>query len=214
MKRLIVMTKYPEPGRTKTRLIPALGAAGAADLHRRLGLHTVEQVRSSLPEIRYAGGDQHLMRDWLGDFNYIHQGDGDLGDRMSRAFVTGFDQGCDRIVMIGTDCPAIDSALVDQAFERLNQTEVVFGPAADGGYYLIGLRKQIPELFCGIEWSSNSVLRDSLEILDRLGITSSLLEVLPDIDRPEDLRYLKPDFWDLIPLANRPLTPNSGGTGG
>jgi uncharacterized protein len=214
MNRLIVMTKYPEPGRTKTRLIPALGADGAAELHRRLGLHTVNQVRSYQPEIRYAGGSQDLMQNWLGDFDYVHQGDGDLGDRMNRAFVEAFNQGCDRIVMIGTDCPAIDLALVDRAFEALDKTDVVFGPAMDGGYYLIGLQKHIPELFCGIAWSTSSVLQNSLEILECLQIKSSLLEVLPDIDRPEDLKYLRPDFGNLNPLANRPLTPNSGGTGG
>ncbi len=189
MNRLIVMTKYPEPGRAKTRLIPALGAEGAAQLHRRLGLHTVEQVRSYQPEIRYAGGDQGLMRDWLGDFDYVDQGDGDLGDRMSRAFVEGFNQGCDRMIMIGTDCPKVDKTLIDRAFDALNNTEVVFGPAIDGGYYLIGLRKYIPELFCNIKWSTDSVLRDSLESLDRLQIRSTLLELLPDIDRPEDLKY-------------------------
>jgi uncharacterized protein len=189
MNRLIIMTKYPELGRAKTRLIPALGPEGAADLHRRLGLHTVNQVRSYQPEIRYAGGSQDLMRDWLGDFDYVHQADGDLGDRMSHAFIEGFDQGCDRIVMIGTDCPAIDSALVDRAFEALNKTDVVFGPAIDGGYYLIGLQKHIPELFCNIAWSTDSVLQDSLKILDNLKIKSSLLKWLPDIDRPEDLKY-------------------------
>jgi uncharacterized protein len=77
MKRLIIMTKYPEPGQTKTRLIPALGAEGAANLHRKLGLHTVDQVRSYQPEIRYAGGNQDLMQNWLGDFDYVYQGDGD-----------------------------------------------------------------------------------------------------------------------------------------
>ncbi len=189
MNRLIVMTKYPEPGRAKTRLIPALGAEGAAQLHRRLGLHTVEQVRSYMPEIRYAGGNQDLMRDWLGDFDYVHQGDGDLGDRMSRAFAEGFDYGFDRMIMIGTDCPKVDQTLIDRAFEELDKTEVVFGPAIDGGYYLIGLRKYIPELFCNIKWSTDSVLRDSLESLDRLQIRSTLLELLPDIDRPEDLKY-------------------------
>lgn len=189
MNQLIVMTKYPEPGRTKTRLIPALGETGAADLHRRLGLHTVNQVRSYQPEIRYSGGNQHLMRDWLGDFNYVHQGDGNLGDRMSRAFVEAFDQGYDRIVMIGTDCPAIDFALIDRAFEALNRTEVVFGPAMDGGYYLIGLQKHIPDLFCNIAWSTDSVIWDSLRVLDRLAVEFELLEMLPDIDRPEDLQY-------------------------
>jgi uncharacterized protein len=188
------MTKYPEPGQTKTRLIPALGAGGAAELHRRLGIHTVKTVRSFNPEIHYSGGDPNLMHNWLGDFKYVTQSKGDLGDRMKQAFQLGFDQGCDRIVMIGTDCPAIDKALIDRAFLALNKIEVVFGPAIDGGYYLIGLRKQILELFSTIKWSTASVLQDSLTIVKDLNLSYELLEILPDIDRPEDLQYLKADI--------------------
>lgn len=202
MKRLIIMTKYPQPGQTKTRLIPALGAVGAADLHRQLGFHTVNQVRSLTPEIhleiRYAGGNQPLMKSWLGDLqedcHYVPQGDGDLGDRMARAFVAGFDEGYDRIVMIGTDCPSVDSSLIHRAFLALENTDIVFGPATDGGYYLIGLRKMIPDLFIDLAWSTPSVLSDSLAILDRLKIPSTLLETLSDIDRPEDLKHLSSHF--------------------
>lgn len=194
MNRLIVMTKYPEPGQTKTRLIQALGAGGAAKLHRRLGIHTAKTVGSFNPEIHYSGGDLDLMHNWLGDFKYVSQSDGDLGDRMKQAFQSGFDQGCDRIVMIGTDCPAIDVALIDRAFLALNQTDVVFGPAVDGGYYLIGLRKQILELFSNITWSTSSVLQDSLAIVNDLNLSYELLEILPDIDRPEDLQYLNADI--------------------
>ena len=195
MNRLIVMTKYPEPGQTKTRLIPALGVGGAAKLHRRLGIHTAKTVGSFNPEIHYSGGDLDLMHHWLGDFKYVTQSDGDLGDRMKQAFQSGFDQGCDRIVMIGTDCPAIDKALIDRAFLALNKTDVVFGPAIDGGYYLIGLRKQILELFSNIAWSTASVLQDSLAIVNDLDLSYELLEILPDIDRPDDLEYLNADIW-------------------
>ena len=135
------------------------------------------------------------MREWLGDFKYVAQSDGDLGDRMKQAFQLGFDQGCDRIVMTGTDCPAIDAGLIDRAFSILNQTDVVFGPAIDGGYYLIGLRKQVLELFSTIAWSTASVLKDSLAIVNDLNLSYELLEILPDIDRPEDLQYLNSDIW-------------------
>ena len=195
MNRLIVMTKYPEPGQTKTRLIPALGVGGAAELHRRLGIHTAKTLKSFTPEIHYSGGDPNLMRNWLGDFKYVSQSDGDLGDRMKQAFQSGFNQGCDRIVMIGTDCLAIDGALIDRAFSALNQIDVVFGPAVDGGYYLIGLRKQVLELFSNIPWSTASVLQDSLAIVNDLNLSYELLEILPDIDRPEDLQYLNIDIW-------------------
>jgi rSAM/selenodomain-associated transferase 1 len=135
------------------------------------------------------------MYDWLGNFRYVSQSNGDLGDRMKQAFQSGFDQGCDRIVMIGTDCPAIDEALIDRAFSALNQIDVVFGPAVDGGYYLIGLRKQVLELFSNITWSTASVLQDSLAIVNDLNLSCELLEILPDIDRPEDLQYLNADIW-------------------
>ena len=195
MNRLIVMTKYPEPGKAKTRLIPALGAGGAVKLHCRLGTHTTKTLGSFNPEIHYCGGDSNSMREWLGDFKYIVQSDGDLGDRMKHAFQLGFDQGYDRIVMIGTDCPAIDAGLIDRAFSALNQIDVVFGPAVDGGYYLIGLRKQVSELFSTISWSTDTVLQDSLAIVNDLNLRCELLETLPDIDRPEDLQYLSTDIW-------------------
>ena len=204
MNRLIVMTKYPEAGLTKTRLIPALGVGGAAKLHRRLVIHTAKTIGSFNPEIHYSGGNQRLMYDWLGDFKYVSQSDGDLGDRMKHSFQLGFDEGCDRIVMIGTDCPAIDEALIDRAFLALNKTDVIFGPAVDGGYYLIGLRKQILELFSNISWSTASVLQDSLTIVNNLNLSYELLEILPDIDRPEDLQYLDAEIWlDDIGVADK-----------
>ncbi len=188
--RLIIMTKYPEPGKTKTRLIPALGAIGAAQVQRQLGDHTIAQVREFNPEIRYAGGSKALMQQWLGDFNFVPQGAGDLGDRMSQAFAEGFQSGCDRMVMIGTDCPAIDSTLIQQAFTELLNYDLVLGPASDGGYYLIGLRSHYHQLFKGIRWSTESVLAETLKIATQIKLSSQLLTMLSDIDRPEDLVLL------------------------
>ena len=192
--RLIIMTKYPEPGQTKTRLIPALGPQGAANLHRQFGLNTVAVGAEFDPEIRYAGGDETLMRDWLGDFQFVAQGDGDLGDRMSRAFADGFAKGpmggCDRIVMIGTDCPGISPTLIQTAFVTLLTADLVLGPATDGGYYLIGLRSFYPQLFKTIVWSTETVLSKTLAIADRNQISYQQLIMLSDIDRPEDLALL------------------------
>ena len=192
--RLIIMTKYPEPGQTKTRLIPALGPQGAANLHRQFGLNTVAAGAEFDPEIRYTGGDETLMRDWLGDFQFVAQGDGDLGDRMSRAFADGFAKGtmggCDRIVMIGTDCPGISPTLIQTAFVTLLTADLVLGPATDGGYYLIGLRSFYPQLFKTIVWSTETVLSKTLAIADRNQISYQQLIMLSDIDRPEDLALL------------------------
>jgi uncharacterized protein len=188
--RLIIMTKYPEPGQTKTRLIPALGAIGAAELHWQLGATTVAKLAAFSPEIHYAGGSESLMQQWLGDFKFVSQSTGNLGDRMSHAFAQGFQSGCDRIVMIGTDCPAIDSPLIKTAFATLLQNDLVLGPASDGGYYLIGLRSDHPSLFNGINWSTETVLSETLTIADHSQISYKLLPMLSDIDRPEDLILL------------------------
>ena len=192
--RLIIMTKYPELGKTKTRLIPALGSQGAADLHRQFGLNTVAVAAEFDPEIRYSGGDADRMRDWLGDFQFVNQGDGDLGDRMSRAFADGFVKDSmdrdDRMVMIGTDCPGIDRVLIQTAFAMLLTTDLVLGPATDGGYYLIGMRSFYPQLFKTIVWSTETVLAETLAIANQNQISYQLLPMLSDIDRPEDLVLL------------------------
>jgi uncharacterized protein len=196
---LIVMMKYPEPGQVKTRLIPALGAQGAADLHARLVVHTLQSVSPWEPEIHYANASLNQMQDWLKSLNLGHltcrfQGAGNLGDRMARAFAECFAAGCDRAVMIGTDCPAIDTELITQAFDQLEYHGIVLGPAVDGGYYLIGLRSDRPQLlanvFCNIAWSTATVLQETLAIVAAQHQSAALLTTLPDIDRPEDLAYL------------------------
>ncbi|HKQ04398.1 MAG TPA: TIGR04282 family arsenosugar biosynthesis glycosyltransferase [Blastocatellia bacterium] len=194
-ERLIIFTRYPEPGRAKTRLIPALGAEGAADLHRRLTERTLATARRLATlrrltlEVRYAGGDAALMRQWLGGGPHLRaQGDGDLGARMREAFREAFEEGCYGVVLIGTDCPDIAPATLLSAFTALGDNELVMGPARDGGYYLIGLRRAIPQLFEGINWGTDTVLRHTLQIAARLDLRYRLLEQLDDIDRPEDLR--------------------------
>ncbi len=195
---LIVFTRYPEPGLTKTRLIPALGAQGAAELHRQLAEHTLTQARelqasrSVSVEVWFAGGDETLMRDWLGDETVCrHQGEGDLGARMSRAFQEAFSNGAQGAVIIGTDCPDLDARVLGDAFQQLLKFDLVLGPAADGGYYLIGLRRKVPELFTGITWGTGQVLQQTAAKADRLNLTTSKLRQLADIDRPEDLAILE-----------------------
>ena len=159
--RLIVFTRYPEPGVTKTRLIPCLGEKGAADVQRRMTefilsrITTPDQKRPYTIEIRYEGGDETAMRDWLGqDFRYLPQSGGDLDRRMGHAFRDAFDEGMSRVVIIGTDIPGITPQIVNNAFEALGGNDLVLGPAADGGYYLIGLNRSshlraLPEMMTG-----------------------------------------------------------------
>ncbi|XGV96178.1 MAG: TIGR04282 family arsenosugar biosynthesis glycosyltransferase [Leptolyngbya sp. BL-A-14] len=193
-ERLIIFTRYPEPGKAKTRLIPALGAEAAADTHRLMTEHTLAQVkpllrsRSLMVEVWFEGGDRDQMEAWLGDgLRYQSQPEGDLGDRMLQAFQSALKNGVNAAVIIGTDCPELTDALLAEAFQALQQTDVVLGPAADGGYYLIGLRQVIPDLFQAITWSTDRVLQQTVAIVEKLNLSLTLLPMLTDVDRPEDL---------------------------
>ncbi|MBL1179022.1 TIGR04283 family arsenosugar biosynthesis glycosyltransferase [Pantanalinema sp. GBBB05] len=196
---LIVFTRYPEPGKAKTRLIPALGETGAAELHRQMAEYTLAQgrdLRSRYPvaiEIQFTGSEQSQMSAWLGsELEYRQQGSGDLGDRLSQAFVSAFERGFQSVVIIGTDCPELDASVLLTAFQQLQHHDLVLGSAADGGYYLIGLRRCIPELFQGITWSSDRVFAQTCTIAQQLGLqVSQDLPVLRDVDYPEDLMVWK-----------------------
>ncbi len=198
-ERLILFTRYPEPGTTKTRLVPLLGPEGAAALQRRMTAHAMSVARPLIRarglelEVRYEGGGSRLMREWLGDAAvYRRQGAGNIGRRMARAFRQALDQGCEAVVLVGSDIPGISATLLASAFQRLGDDRVVLGPAADGGYYLIGLtrrglRRAGGALFDDMAWGTSGVLAESCRRLKGLGLGVEVLEVLADVDRPEDL---------------------------
>jgi len=194
--RLIVFTRFPEPGRAKTRLIGRLGADGAADLHREMTAHTLAQARAfavwggAEVEVRYEGGDGARMAGAFGgDLRYIPQGGGDLGDRLARAVEAAFRAGAAAALVIGSDCPGVTADLLGRALGLLqgDAGRVVLGPALDGGYYLIGLGRVAPELFAGIAWSTDRVLGETVDRARRVGLDVRMLEPLADVDRPEDL---------------------------
>lgn len=193
-ERLIVFTRYPEAGRAKTRLIPALGAAGAAMLHRRLTEGMLTRARQCAVdralqlEVRYEGGTETLLRNWLGaGLRYCSQGTGDLGARLARAVRDAFAAGAQRVIVIGADCPGLSAELLATAFDDLRQHELVLGPAHDGGYYLLGLRRACPSLFTDITWGTAAVLEQTLQRAQEAGLEATLLPPLGDVDRPEDL---------------------------
>jgi hypothetical protein len=215
---LLIFTRYPEPGATKTRLIPLLGPEGAAKLQRQMTEHLLSNIsrlvrtRPLVVEIRFAGGDARLMRNWLGaDFLYAAQGDGRLDQRMTIALTAAFDAGAKAAVLIGTDIPGITAEIIRRAFDALRRNDAVFGPAADGGYYLVGLRegvlkRALPTLFAGLPWGTNRVLALSLERAAELALSVALLDALEDVDRPEDLavweRFAAPKISVVIPTLN------------
>jgi len=196
-RELVVFSRYPQPGTTKTRLIPALGPEGAAELQRRMTLNLLRQIRQLRRsvalhvQVRYEGGNARLMRYCFGEgLNYLPQGEGDLGERMSRALRQSFERGSARTVIVGTDCPDVSAAVLEEAFEMLALRDLVLGPARDGGYYLIGLDQPAPDLFKEIPWGTDEVLARTHQKARVLGLSVGFLELLQDIDRPEDLDSL------------------------
>lgn len=194
---LIIFTRYPEPGKAKTRLIPALGADGAAQLHRHMTERTIEQARHLSQrhpisiEVYFTGGTVEQMQSWLGqDLHYREQARGDLGERLIDAFQNIFGNGGGNAIVIGTDCPKLDANLLAIGFGKLKSHDLVIGAASDGGYYLIGLHNPIPDLFQNITWSTNIVLQQTLTIAQQFDLSIAHLPMLDDIDRPEDLANL------------------------
>ncbi|MEC4807025.1 MAG: TIGR04282 family arsenosugar biosynthesis glycosyltransferase [Jaaginema sp. PMC 1080.18] len=193
---LIIFTRYPEPGKTKTRLIPALGATGAAQLQQRLTELTLATAshlpRSIAVEVHFAGGDTQKMQDWLGQNLILRsQFSGDLGQRMAAAFREAIELGKQRVVMIGIDCPELTTDLIQKAFLQLQNNDLVLGKAVDGGYYLIGLRRFVPELFESINWGTETVLQQTVEKAELLNLSLAYLPTLRDLDTPEDWQYFQ-----------------------
>ena len=197
---LIVFTRYPEPGKVKTRLIPDVGAEAAALVYKQMTERTLQQARAlkllrpiSI-EVWFTGGSEAQMRDWLGnDLDYQSQPEGGLGDRLSYALQTAIAKGGNSVITIGTDCPELDTATLDRGFRELQQHDLILGPATDGGYYLIGMQRFIPELFADIPWSTSDVLQKTVETSEKLGLTLSYLPYLTDVDTAKDLA-----IWERI----------------
>ncbi|MEE9369691.1 MAG: TIGR04283 family arsenosugar biosynthesis glycosyltransferase [Pontiella sp.] len=210
-KQLIIFTRFPVPGKTKTRLIPQLGADAAAQLQREMTEHTVAQARrtGAQIEIRYTGGSSEQMRAWLGsDLHYADQGEGDLGERMQRACENHFNDGARRVVIIGSDCPSNDSINIGTAFQMLETNDCVIGPASDGGYYLIGFcragavtppprSRPSATLFQSIDWGGERVFEQTMTAASALTVYQ--LPTLHDVDLAEDI---PPRISVVIPTLN------------
>ena len=196
---VIVMAKAPVPGYAKTRLIPALGAGGAAGLASRLLNHAVEQALAAqlgTVDLCCAPGPAHIgfaAQAQRAGLVLSSQVEGDLGTRMSHAFDRWLPC-CDRVLMIGTDAPAIDATLLQQAAQALAETDAVFVPALDGGYALIGLRQPAPQLFVDMLWSTASVMAITRNRVIAAGLRHTELAPVADIDEPADLVHV-PAGW-------------------
>lgn len=196
---VIVFAKAPVAGQAKTRLIPALGALGAARLAERLLDATVAQACEAdigPVELCCTPDRSHPAFERMARLHRVTlglQGEGDLGERMARALARALNV-YRRAVLIGTDAPALDAAYLRGASAALADHDAVFGPATDGGYTLVGLRKPARELFEGISWSTSQVMAQTRKQVARLGLSCAELALLGDVDEAADLRHV-PAAW-------------------
>lgn len=200
---LIIFTRFPQPGKSKTRLISALGPEGAAALQQKM----TEKIGAEALALKkqrgipvtcfFSGGSRESMAAWLGDsFDYKQQCGGNIGRRMSDAFTRTFQYTSEAIILVGSDIPELTAKILGDAFITLQNSDAVFGPSRDGGYYLLGLngknqQQLIKTVFERIPWSTSKVLTTSINRLMDSGYSCSLLKTLQDIDRPEDLHVAR-----------------------
>ncbi len=195
---ILVFARAPVPGSAKTRLIPALGADGAAAVHERLvdrALATAVAAAVGPVELCCTPDDVHPA---LAGLARVHgarlapQGPGDLGARMHAAIARALADGAQCAIVIGADCPALAPRHLREAAAALaGGHDAVLAPAEDGGYVLIGLKRAAAPLFAGIRWGEPSVMKDTRTRLAALGLRSVELETLWDVDRPEDLARMQ-----------------------
>ncbi|MCA9401396.1 MAG: TIGR04282 family arsenosugar biosynthesis glycosyltransferase [Candidatus Omnitrophica bacterium] len=209
----IIFAREPKPGKVKTRLEKDLiqhyiskqmcnqhkakrcARQAVLEIYTRLiedVLGLVQSVPADEKALYYHGHPKAMpvLRRLGGAYQFRRQTGPDLGTRMGHAFQRAFQNGAQRVVVIGSDCIALRARDVRQAFAMLKRQECVLGPSQDGGYYLIGLNRNIEELFSGIPWGSGKVFHQTLKKLERLKITPAVLRVFFDVDHLQDLEKI------------------------
>jgi uncharacterized protein len=190
------MARWPAPGRCKRRLAQELGAARAAQIQARLTVHTLAAAREARQGhglelvLAVEGLGSRAARRWgqaHGADRTVLQGRGVLGLRMQRQFQRAAREGASQMVLIGSDLPQLEASDLSAAFTVLGQRRGVLGPALDGGYWLIGLRRPEPELLAGIDWGSALVLEQTVAAMARRGLEPELLSRRGDLDWARDL---------------------------
>lgn len=185
----MIFIKNPIEGKVKTRLGKDIGHLRAVEIYKRLLEHTRTVALDTQSRRWLWYGDYVNNEDsWAEkDFDKKLQKGDSLGDRMNHAFEEAFDQGFERVVIIGSDCPEITEKTLSSAFEALDEYDVAIGPANDGGYYLLGMRKKV-NLFNNKSWSEESVFEDTISDIQSQKLSYKILEELTDLDTIEDLK--------------------------
>ncbi|MBZ9627177.1 TIGR04282 family arsenosugar biosynthesis glycosyltransferase [Psychroflexus sp. CAK57W] len=199
MKKLvIVFAKNPEPGKCKTRLAKSIGDEKALEVYKELIKHTAKTIGNANTSRAVFYSEEIQTQDLWNDtlFQKEIQSNGHLGQKMQAAFEWGFEQGYSKICIVGSDLFELETSDIDKAFQELEQTDIVFGPANDGGYYLMGMTRFYKNAFLEKAWSTESVLEKTIE--DLKGLKLAFLKTKTDIDTLEDLAK-HPEFHHYIP---------------
>jgi rSAM/selenodomain-associated transferase 1 len=199
LEQLGVFAKYWEPGKVKTRLATSLGAPVAAELYYCFLAAVIENCERAFNGRRLLA---YAPMERRGAFSVLAgvgwhlepQAAGDLGQRMQQYFASAFARGCERVVLIGSDSPNLPPTFIRSAFQRLEHEQVVLGPSEDGGYYLIGARLELPDVFSDISWSTGEVFGQTVDRLRHAGMTWHELPGWYDVDDLADLMRLRSDL--------------------
>ena len=203
--RIVIMAKAPVAGFAKTRLMPALGAEGAAQLAKKMLHHTLATaLASKLGSVEICATPDPADSVWQNldlpsNVIWSAQGEGDLGQRMARAAARTTRHG-EAILLIGTDCPAIDVFTLHEAAQALQAYDASLLPTYDGGYAMLGLKNFNATPFDNMLWSTSTVAQETLKRMQQLGWKTKVLPTLHDIDETADLHYLPPE-WGYLNLA-------------
>jgi len=194
---IALMTRIPEPGKTKTRLQSHLSSEECALLHQAFiqdMLLMLQKTSAAFSIFHTTDGDiVRLKKLVYSDSQLIPQKGKDLGERMYNALAWGFAQGFRKVAVLGTDLPALQPEVIDMADKLLDNKDVVIGPTKDGGYYFLGMKKPYPELFRKSNWGNSTVFQETINILQQIGLKWGQLPECNDIDY----------YWDLVELKDQ-----------
>ena len=193
---ILFFAKYPQVGQVKTRLAGDVGDEHAAELYKRFVLDMLSMLNNLETDIIIAVEPADAcgsFSQWTGrQYRYVGQVGRNIGAKMKNAMEAAFEQGYDRVVLIGSDLPDLPSDFLGYALDALDRYDVVMGPAHDGGYYLVGFGRKsfLPEVFRGMTWGSNQVFTQTMNVLDQAGCRTHVLPEWYDIDTAADLQNL------------------------
>lgn len=197
MREVVVFGRVPQAGRVKTRLARVIGDAAATEVYAALLANTLAEAAATATTLFFLA--ESPPQGWVppAGIAWEVQREGDLGQRMRDAFARRFAAGAREVLLVGSDSPAIDRVHLAAAFAALQRAPVVLGPAADGGYWLVGQCRPGVDLFSDVPWSSTETLERTYERLDLLGVEAVEVAALRDLDEASD----------LLPCARHPGVP-------